>query len=267
MDSDWLRHFRLLLKNHCMDDHQTFHKCLSSGPEEVLLLFVAIGNPRWPPWTLIGWDIFDFFSRTIAWTITKLSTNVCLVVLKKCCYFSLRSEIQDGRLGLWLAETFSTSSQEPLHGRSPNQKCLSSCWRSVVTFRCDRKSKMAALDSDWLRQWLLSRTIAWTITKLSRNVCLVVLKKCCYFSLQSEIQDGRHGLWLAETFSTSSQEPCMDDHQTCHKCSSSGPEEVLLLFVAIGNPRWLWTLIGWDIFDFFLNHCMDDHQTSTNVCF
>ena len=125
MDSDWLRHFRLLLKNHCMGDHQTFHKCLSSGPEEVLLLFVAIGNPDWlrwllPPWTLIGWDIFDFFSRTIAWTITKLSTNVCLVVLKKCCYFSLRSEIQDGCLGLWLAETFSTSSQEPLHGWSPN---------------------------------------------------------------------------------------------------------------------------------------------------
>ena len=213
MDSDWLRHFRLLLKNHCMDDHQTFHKCLSSGPEEVLLLFVAIGNPRWPhglwlaetfstssqnhcmddhqtfhkclssgpeevlllfvaignprwpPWTLIGWDIFDFFSRTIAWTITKLSTNVCLVVLKKCCYFSLRSEIQDGRLGLWLAETFSTSSQEPLHGRS---------------------------------------------LKLAINVpqmILLVLKKCCYFSLQSEIQDGCHGLWLAETFSASSQEP------------------------------------------------------------
>ena len=162
MDSDWLRHFRLLLKNHCMDDHQTFHKCLSSGPEDVLLLFVAIGNPRWPPWTLIGWDIFDFFSRPIAWTITKLSTNVCLVVLRKCCYFSLQAEIQDGRL-----------------------------WTLI----------------SWDIFDFFSGTIAWTITKLSRNVCLVVLKKWFYFSLRSEIQDGSHGLWLAETFSTSSKEP------------------------------------------------------------
>ena len=259
MDSDWLRHFRLLLKKHCMDDHQTLQKCLSSGPEEVLLLFVAIGNPRWPPWSLIGWDIFDLFSRTSAWMITKLFKNVCLVVLKKCCYFSSRSEIQNGRLGLWLAETFSTCSQEPLHRRSPNFPKMFAYWslRSVATFRCDRKSKMAALGSDWLRHfWLLlrnhcmddhqtsqkclstcpeevlllyvaignprwlpctligwdifdffSRIIAWTITKLSTNVCLVVLKKCCYFSLRSEIQDGCFGLWLAETFSTSSQEP------------------------------------------------------------
>ena len=144
LDSDWLRHFRLLLRNHCMDDHQSFQKRLCSCPEEVLLLLVAIRNPRWPPWTLIGWVIFDFFSRTIAWTITKLSTNVCLVVLKKCCYFSLQWEIQDGRHGLWLAETFSTSSKEPLHGR---------------------------------------------VTKL------------------------------------------------VHKCSTIGPEEVLLLFIAFGNPR------------------------------
>ena len=210
MDSDWLRHFWLLLKNHCMDCHQTCHKCSSNGPAEVLLLFVAIGNPRWPPWTLIGWDIFVFFSRTTAWTITKLTTNVPLVVLKKCWYFLLWSEIQDGHHGLWLAETFSTSSQEPLHGRC---------------------------------------------TKLTTNVPLVVLKKCCYFLLWSSKMAAMD---FAETFSTSSQNHCMEDNQTCHKCSfygpdyhcdfttgrldlpkcsSSGPEEVLILFVVIVNPR------------------------------
>ena len=164
-DSDWLRHFRLLLKNHCMDCHQTCHKCSSNGPADVLLLFVVIGNPRWPPWTLIGWDIFDFFSRTTACTGTKVSTNGLLVVLKKCCYFLLWSEIQDGRHGLWLAETF-----------------------------------------------FFSKTIAWLLLK-------------------------NH---------------CFDCHQTCQKHFSNGPAEVLLLFVAIGNPRWPpWTLIGWDIFDFW----------------
>ena len=47
MDSDWLRHFRLLLKNHGMDDNQTYHKCSSSGPEKVLLLIVVIGRRQW----------------------------------------------------------------------------------------------------------------------------------------------------------------------------------------------------------------------------
>ena len=80
-DSDWLRHFPLLLKNHCVDYRQICHKSSSHGPALVLLLFVVIGNPRWPPWTLIGWDIFDFFSRTIVCTGTKLATNVPLMVL------------------------------------------------------------------------------------------------------------------------------------------------------------------------------------------
>ena len=77
-----------------MEDHLTSHKCSSSRPEEKLLLFVVIQNPKWPPWTLIGRDIFNF-SRTTAWTITKLATNVPSMVLKRCCYFSLWCEIKD----------------------------------------------------------------------------------------------------------------------------------------------------------------------------
>ena len=165
IDSDWTRYFRLFRKNHCMDNHQTCHKCFFYGPEEVLLLSVAIGNPRWPPWKLIGWDILHSFSRTTVWTITNLATNVSFMVLRKCCYFSL-------------------------HG----------------------KSKMATMDSDWLIHFRL------------------LLK--------------HH---------------CMGDHQTYPKCSSSGPEKVLLLFVAIGNPRWPpWT--DWPRHFWLLeNHCIDDH--------
>ena len=151
MDSDWRRHFRLLLKNHCMDNHLSFHKYLPRGPEEVLLLFVAIGNPRWPPWTLIVWDIFDFFSRTTACTITKVAINVLLVVLKKCSYFSLRSEIQDGRLGLWLAETFSTSSQEPLHGTITK---LSTNVGLVVLKKCCYFSLRTEIQDGRLGLWL-----------------------------------------------------------------------------------------------------------------
>ena len=205
-----------LLKNHCMDCHQTCHKCSSNGLAGVLLLFVPVGNPRWPPWTLIGWDIFDFFSRTTTCTGTKLSTNGLLVVLKKGYYFLVRSELQDGHLGLWLAETFWTSFQEPLQGQSPNlpQMFLLLSCRSVVTVCFDQQSKIAAMDGDWMRHF---------------------------------------GLLL--------KNHCMDCSQTCQKCFFYGPKEVLLLFIDIGNPRWLrWTLIGRDSFRLFLkNYRMDDH--------
>ena len=50
------------------------------------------------------------------------------------------------------------------------------------------------------------------------------------------------------TFSTSS-EPL--HAQTPNNCSSMNPEEVLHLFEAITNPRWLsWPLIGRNTFDF-----------------
>lgn len=44
---------------------------------------------------------------------------------------------------------------------------------------------------------------------------------------------------------------CMPIHRTYHKCSTRGPEEVLCLFEANRNPRWLgFPLIVPDIFNF-----------------
>ena len=50
--SDLLRHFRLLLWNRRME----FNKTSSTK----FVFFGSIGKTRWPPWLLIGWDIFDF---------------------------------------------------------------------------------------------------------------------------------------------------------------------------------------------------------------
>ena len=36
------------------------------------VFFGPIGKTRWPPWPLIGWDIFDFFSETAERNSTKL---------------------------------------------------------------------------------------------------------------------------------------------------------------------------------------------------
>ena len=168
--------------------------------------------------------------------------------------FSGRSEKQDGRPGLWLAETFWASPLKPLNGIQRNltgskistssimfvffgpigrnkMTALASDWLrhfrlllwnrwtefmkldrtqdlnvlyQVCVFRADRKNKMAALVSDWLRHfWLLlwnhwtELNETWQEARSQRP-----LPSLC-FSSRSEKQDGRPGLWLAETFWTS----------------------------------------------------------------
>ena len=42
---------------------------------------------RWPPWPLIGWDIFNFLSETAEWNSTKLDRKQDLNVLYQVCVF------------------------------------------------------------------------------------------------------------------------------------------------------------------------------------
>jgi len=91
LTSDWLTHFQLL-KNGWRDLLQTYHKCSWWGPDQVLLPFKPIRNPIWPPWPLIGWHIFNFFSRTAEGLYSKLATNVPYKILTKCCYYLSRSK-------------------------------------------------------------------------------------------------------------------------------------------------------------------------------
>ena len=83
------------------------------------VFFGPIGKTRWPPWPLIGWDIFDFSSETAERNSTKLDREEDLNILYKVCVLG-RPEQQDGRPGLWLTETFSTSSLKLLIGIQPN---------------------------------------------------------------------------------------------------------------------------------------------------
>ena len=71
------------------------------------------------------------------------------------------------------------------------------------------------------------------------------------FSGRSEKQDGRPGLWLAETFSTSPLKPLngIQGNLTGSKISTSST--MFVFFGLIGKTRWpSRPLIGWDIFDF-----------------
>ena len=79
-----------------------------STPSAKFVFFGPIGKTRWPPWPLIGRDIFDFSSETAEQNSTKLDRN------------------------------------QDLNARY-----------QVCVFRADRKIKMAALASDWLRHFRL----------------------------------------------------------------------------------------------------------------
>ena len=230
-----------------------------SSSSTKLVFFGPIGKTRWPPWPLIGWDIFHFSSETTEQNSTKLDRKQDLNVLCQVCVFradrknkmavlasdwlrhfrlllwngwtefnetwqearsqrslprlcfSGRSEKQDGRPGLWLAETFSTSPLKPPNRIQRNltgSKISTSStkfvffgpigktrwppwpligwdifdffsetaeWNStkldrkqdlnvlyqVFGFRADRKNKMAALASDWLRHFRLLLWNRW----------------------------------------------------------------------------------------------------------
>ena len=207
--------------------------------------------------------------------------------------FSGWSDKQDGRPGLWLAETFLTSSLKPLNGIQrnltgskistssttfvffgPNGKTRRPPWPLIGwdifdfssktaernSTKLDRKQdlnvlyqiKMDALVSDWLRHFRILLWNRWTEFNETWQEARsqYPLPSLC-FSGWSEKQDGRPGLWLAETFSTSPLKPLngIQRNLTGSKISISSTKFVF--FGPIRITRWPpWPLIGWDIFDF-----------------
>ena len=169
------------------------------------MFFGPIGKTRWPPWPLIGWDIFDFSSETAERNSTKLDRKQDLNVLYQVC-----------------------------------------------VFRADRKNKMAALASDWLRHFRLLLWNRWTEFNetLQEARSQRPLPSLC-FSGRLENQDCRPGLWLAETFSTSPLKPLNGNQWNLTGSKISMSSTKFVFFGPIGKTRWPpWPLIGWDIFDF-----------------
>ena len=223
-------------------------------------------------------------------------------LLPSLCFLG-QSEKQDGRPGLWLAETFSTSSLKLLNWIQPSltgSKISTSSTKflffgligktrwppwpligwvifdlssetairnstklvrkqdlnvlyQVCVFRAEPKNKMAALASDWLRHFWLLLCNHWTeFNETWQEARSQRLLPSLCFSGWLEKQDGRPGLWLAVTFSTSSLKPLkgIQRNLTGSKISTSSTKFVF--FGLMEKSRWLyWRLIGWDIFGFF----------------
>ena len=201
----------------------------------------------------LTFHIFDFSSETAERNSTKLNRKQDLNVLYQVCVFTTDRKnkmaalasgwLRHFRLLLWNRWTeFNETWQEARSQRPLPSLC----------FWADRKNKMAALASDWLRHFQL---LLWNHWKESNETWQEArsrrpLPSLC-FSGWSEKQDGRPGLWLAETFSTSPLKPLngIQRNLTGSKILTSSTTFVFL--GPIRKTRWLpWPLIGWNIFDF-----------------
>ena len=111
---------------------------------------------------------------------------------------------------------------------------------------------MATLASDWLRHFRLllwNRWIEFKETWQEARTQLPLPSLC--FLGQSETQDGRPYLLLAEIFSTSPLKPLNGIQWNLIGSKISMSSTKFVFFGPIGKTRWPpWPLIGWDIFDF-----------------
>ena len=124
--------------------------CVVRRPSSVRLSVVNFSHFR-----LLLWNHWTEFNET--WQEARSQHP-----LSSLC-FSGWSEKQDGRPGLWLAETFSTSPLKPVNGiqrNLPGSK-ISTSSTKFVFFWANRKNKMAALASDWLRHFRLLLWNRW----------------------------------------------------------------------------------------------------------
>ena len=108
----------------------------------------------------------------------------------------------------------------------------------VCVFRANRKNKMAALASDWLRHFRLLLWNCWTefneTWQEARSQC--PLPSLC-FSGRSEKQDGGPGLWLAETFSTSPLKPLNGIQRILTGSKISTPSTKFVFFWPISKQK------------------------------
>ena len=160
--SDWLRHFRLLLWNRWTELNETWQEARSQRPLQVCVFgadrknkMAALASNWLRHFQLLLWNRWKEFNET--WQEARSQCPL------PCLCISGRSEKQDGSPGLWLAEIFSTSPLKPLNGiqRNLTGSKISTSSTKFVFFWADRKNKMAALASDWLRHFRLLLWNRW----------------------------------------------------------------------------------------------------------
>ena len=203
--SDWLRHFRLLW-NCWTEFHETWQEARSQRPLPSLCFSGRSekqdGHPRiWLAETFPTSPLKRLNGIQRNLTGSKISTpSTKFVFLGR----SEKTRWPPWPLIGWHIFDFSSEIAER-NSTKLKRKQDPNILYQVCVFRVDRKNKMAALVSDWLRHFrllLLNRWTEFNETWQDARFQRPLLSLC--FLGRSEKQDGRSGLWLAEKFSTSS---------------------------------------------------------------
>ena len=134
-----------------------------STPSTKFVFFGLIGKTRWPPWPLIGWDIFDFSSETAERIQGNLTGSKISTPSTKFVFFGPIGKTRWPPWPLIGRDIFNFSSEttKPNSTKLDRKQDFNALYQ-VCVFRADRKNKMAALASDWLRHFRLLLWNRWT---------------------------------------------------------------------------------------------------------
>ena len=189
-----LSHFRLFLWNHWTEFNETWRKARSQRLLPSLCFSGRSEKQDGRP----GLWLADTFSTSSLKpprrNATKLDWKQDINVLYQVCVFRALSVKQDGCPGLWLAETFWTSSLKLLNWIQWNLtgSKISTSSTKFVFFGPIGKTRWPP----WLLiGWVISTSPLKPLNRIQRNLTGSKISMG-----RSEKQDGRPGLWLAETF-------------------------------------------------------------------
>ena len=157
-----------------------------SKPSTKFVFFGSIGKTRWPPWPLIGRDIFDFSSETAEPNSTKFDRKQDLNALYQVCVFWADWKNKTAALASdWLRHFRLLCRNRWTEFSKIWQEASSQCLlpRSCFSGKSGN-NKMAALAFDWLRHF---QPLLWNCkrnsTKLDRQQDLNALYRVCVFQV------------------------------------------------------------------------------------
>ena len=207
--SDWLRHFRLLLRNRWMEANETWQEARSQRPLPNLCFLGRSKKQDGRP----GIWLAETFSTSplkplngIQWNFTGSKNSTSST---KFVFFGPigKTRWPPWPLIRWDIFDFSSETAEWNSMKLERKQDLNDLYQ-VCAFRADWKNKMAALASDWLRYFRLLLWNRWIeINDTWQEARSQQPLPCLCFSGRLEKQDGRPGLWLAETFFTTPLKP------------------------------------------------------------
>ena len=201
LSSDWLRHLRLFLWNRWTEFNETWQEARYQCPLPSSCFSGRSEKEDGRPGLWLA-ETFSTFLKPLNGIQRNLTGNNISTSSNKFMFFGLIGKTRWPPCPLigWVIFDFSSETAEWNSTKLDGKQHLNVLYQ-VCVFRADQKNNMATLSSDWLRHFRLLLWNCWTefnkTWQEARSQC--PLPSWC-ISGRSEKQDGRPGLWLADTF-------------------------------------------------------------------